>query len=94
MFEVHEDTTGALSVWRDPYLWVDPFAEAEAWALRCGELRQHEREDRDRIRRSFGDEIAHLNWVIEQQRRHISALSPMPHAFVNHAALSPETETK
>lgn len=37
--QIHTDLEGNLSaVWRDPYEWVDPFAEAEFWALRVGEM--------------------------------------------------------
>jgi hypothetical protein len=39
--QIHTDLQGNLSaVWRDPYEWVDPFAEAEKWALRVGQIAQ------------------------------------------------------
>lgn len=81
ILEILEDTEGNLSTWRDPYEWVDPFAEAEEWALRYGRVRQRERHEHDAIHRSYRDEISHLNHVIHQQRSVIETLGPLQTEF-------------
>lgn len=74
--EIHVDMEGALSVWRDPYEWVDPF-EAEEWALRYAETRQRMERELDEQRRDFARVEAHLNGVINAQQERILKLAPL-----------------
>lgn len=60
--EILEDTEGNLSTWRDPYEWVDPFAEAEEWALRWA--RERQRSDTTRLREAHAHEVR----VLKSQR--------------------------
>lgn len=70
--EIHEDTEGNLSVWRDPYEWVDPFSEAEEWALRWASVKSRRDEDVYRLREAHEREVRVLRAQNEALVRHFT----------------------
>lgn len=68
--EVHESVDGTLSVWRDPYEWVDPFAEAEMWALAWA---KGQRTRDAEIEKATEQVAAHVHAI----RLQLDALSPL-----------------
>ena len=68
--QIHTDLEGNLSaVWRDPYEWVDPFAEAEFWALEAAEVRLYAERRLDAERQRYDREVSLLNDVIQTQHK-------------------------
>lgn len=68
MLEVHINPQGELSaVWRDPYAWVDPFAEAEYWALTAATLQRHAEQEVAAERQHYDRMSVHLSGVIHAQ---------------------------
>lgn len=68
--EVHTTIAGELSAVRpDPYVWVDPFAEAEQWAVLWGKAATGRAQELDGVRREYEREVTHLRGVIAAQQR-------------------------
>lgn len=87
--KIHTDLQGRLSVvWRDPYEWVDPFAEAEHWALVAEENYRRAKAELDDERRHFERVEAHLNGVIQRQHE-----SMMNHAMLHAPPLIVKKDT-
>lgn len=84
MIEILEDTHGNLSVWRDVYEWVDPFAEAEEWALRWADERRNS--DTTRLREAHEHEVKVLRAQFDALLRTATQLAAtqQPPQMVQH----------
>ncbi len=57
---------------KDPFAWIDPFAEIEEWASRAAEQKLDREEEIDRIRQYHDDEVRMLRAHIEAMQKAIS----------------------